>query len=51
MRFNTRLLHGEAEVRNAHGETLPPVSQVSAFRYDSMEELEDVSRHKRMGYA
>ena len=51
MRFNTRLLHGEAEVRNAHGETLPPVSQVSAFRYDSMEELEDVFRHKRMGYA
>ena len=51
MRFNTRLLHGNSVVRNPRGETLPPVSQVSAFRYDSMEELEQVFQHKRMGFA
>ncbi len=51
MQFNTRLLHGETNVPTMHGEILPPVSQVSAFRYDSMEELERVFHHKRMGYA
>lgn len=51
MRFNTRLLHGETIIPNAHRETLPPVSQVSAFSYDSMEELEQVFQHKRLGFA
>ncbi len=51
MQFNTRLLHGETSVPTMHGEILPPVSQVSAFRYDSMEDLERVFHHKRMGYA
>ena len=51
MRFNTGLLHGNSVTRNTHGETLPPISQVSAFRYDSMEELEQVFQHKRMGFA
>ena len=36
MQFNTRLLHGETSVPTMHGEILPPVSQVSAFRYDSI---------------
>lgn len=51
MQFNTRLLHAESSVPMMHGEILPPVSQVSAFRYDTMESLEQVFHHKRMGYA
>lgn len=30
---------------------MPPISQVNAFRYDSMEDLERVFQHKRMGFA
>ena len=49
--FNTGLLHG----RTAHGygqrEILPPISQVTAFCYENMEELEKVFAHKSMGYA
>ena len=51
MKFNTLLLHGKAATHNANGETLPPISQVNAFRYESMEELEKVFRHKRAGFA
>ena len=51
MEFNTRLLHGKAIVRNPSREILPPVSQVTAFRYENMEELEKVFQHKSMGYA
>ncbi|MBR5421197.1 MAG: O-acetylhomoserine aminocarboxypropyltransferase/cysteine synthase [Lachnospiraceae bacterium] len=51
MRFNTSLLHGKAIQKNPQGEILPPVSQVTAFCYESMEELEKVFQHKRMGYA
>lgn len=49
--FNTALLHGKTSTGYAQREILPPVSQVSAFRYDSMEELEKVFQHKAMGYA
>ena len=49
-RFNTKILHGFS-----HGygqrELLPPISQVTAFGYESMEELEKVFSHKAMGYA
>jgi len=51
MQFNTLLLHGKSVAHNAHGEILPPISQVSAFQYESMEELEKVFQHKRMGFA
>ena len=51
MHFNTKLLHGSSNIKNAQREILPPISQVSAFRYESMEELEKVFRHKSMGYA
>ena len=51
MQFNTLLLHGKSVAHNAHGEILPPISQVSAFRYENMEELEKVFQHKRMGFA
>lgn len=51
MRFNTKLLHGKTISKNANGDILPPISQVSAFQYDSMEELEKVFQHKKMGFA
>ncbi len=51
MQFDTKLLHGRAIKGYADREILPPISQVSAYRYDSMEELERVFAHKSMGYA
>ena len=50
MQFNTELLHSKT-TENPGREILPPVSQVSAFSYDNMEELESVFAHKSMGYA
>ena len=50
-RFNTRLLHGKAAAGYGNREILPPISQVTAFQYESMEELERVFAHKSMGYA
>ncbi|MBR6390919.1 MAG: O-acetylhomoserine aminocarboxypropyltransferase/cysteine synthase [Lachnospiraceae bacterium] len=49
--FNTKLLHGRTSAGYDQREILPPVSQVSAFQYESMEELEKVFEHKSMGYA
>lgn len=49
--FNTKLLHPKGNAAFADREILPPISQVSAFRYESMEELEKVFMHKSMGYA
>jgi len=51
MNFNTTLLHGKSIAQYPGREILPPVSQVAAFRYESMEELEKVFLHKSMGYA
>ena len=51
MQFNTQLLHGQPVNSEKFGEILPSISQVSAFRYDNMEELEKVFQHKKMGYA
>lgn len=51
MEFNTRLLHGKSIQSNPAREILPPVSQVTAFKYESMEELEKVFAHKSMGFA
>ncbi|MCR4586502.1 MAG: aminotransferase class V-fold PLP-dependent enzyme [Lachnospiraceae bacterium] len=51
MEFNTKLLHGKSISKHANREILPPISQVTAFRYESMEELEKVFAHKSMGYA
>ncbi len=50
-KFNTRLLHGKTATGYGQREILPPISQVTAFQYESMEELERVFRHKSMGYA
>ena len=51
MQFNTRLLHGKSVSAFPDRAILPPVSQVAAFRYESMEELEKVFHHQRNGYA
>lgn len=50
-RFNTGLLHGKVSGGYGQREILPPISQVSAFQYETMEELEKVFAHKSMGYA
>lgn len=49
MRFNTSLLH--ADLHSPNREILPPISQVSAFKYERMEDLERVFAHKSSGYA
>ena len=49
--FNTKLLHGKYTKDFGQREILPPISQVTAFQYESMEELEKVFAHKSMGYA
>ena len=51
MRFNTKLLHGTSIPKQPNREIVPPISQVSAFRYDRMEDLEKVFQHKNPGYA
>ena len=51
MNFNTKLLHGRAVKKYADGATLPQISQVSAFQYDSAAEQEDVFHHKAAGFA
>lgn len=51
IQFNTELLHGKETSGYAQREILPPISQVSAFQYESMEGLEKVFQHKSMGYA
>ncbi len=40
MKFNTKLLHNITRSIFAQREILPPISQVNAFKYDKMEELE-----------
>lgn len=51
MDFNTKLLHGKAVSDYADGATLPPVSQVSAFTYETAEQLEKVFNNRAPGYA
>ncbi|MBQ9719539.1 MAG: O-acetylhomoserine aminocarboxypropyltransferase/cysteine synthase [Oscillospiraceae bacterium] len=51
MEFNTKLLHGKAVKKYADGATLPQISQVSAFQYDSAEEQDKVFHHKAAGFA
>lgn len=51
MEFNTRILHGNAVKRYQNGATLPPISQVSAFAYETAEELEKVFENKAPGFA
>ena len=51
MKFNTQLLHGKAVQHYENGATLPSISQVSAFTYSNMEELEKVFAHRANGFA
>ncbi|MBQ4489592.1 MAG: O-acetylhomoserine aminocarboxypropyltransferase/cysteine synthase [Ruminobacter sp.] len=49
--FNTLLLHGKGTGGFAEREILPPVSQGTAFQYESMEDLESVFAHRKTGFA
>lgn len=51
MEFNTKVLHGNAEKKYQDGATIPPISQVSAFAYDTPEQLEKVFHNRAPGYA
>ncbi|MCD7824961.1 MAG: PLP-dependent transferase [Clostridiaceae bacterium] len=51
MEFNTKLLHGNAVKRYQDGATVPPISQVNAFSYDSAEQLEKVFDNRAPGFA
>lgn len=51
MEFSTRILHGKSAKRFGNGATLPPVSQVSAFSYETAEELEKVFSNRSPGFS
>ena len=51
MEFNTKVLHGNAGKKYQDGATIPPISQVSAFAYDTPEQLEKVFNNRAPGYA
>ncbi len=51
MDFNTRLLHGKSVGGYTQGATLPSISQVSAFTYETAEQLEKVCNNRAPGYA
>jgi O-acetylhomoserine (thiol)-lyase len=51
MEFNTKLLHGKGVTKNPDGSTVPPITQVSAFAYDTAEELEKVFDNRKPGFA
>ncbi|MCC8103510.1 MAG: PLP-dependent transferase, partial [Clostridiales bacterium] len=51
MEFSTKLLHGKEAKEYQNGATLPPISQVSAFSYESSETLEKVFQNRAPGFA
>ena len=51
MKFNTSLLHTVKPTKEDHGETQTPIYQVSAFAYDSAEQLEKVFNNKAAGFS
>ncbi len=51
MRFNTSLLHTVGPSKEEHGATQTPIYQVSAFAYDSAEQLEKVFNNKAPGFS
>lgn len=51
MEFTTKILHGNSAKKFDKGATFPPISQVSAFAYDSSEELEKVFAGKAAGFS
>lgn len=51
MNFNTKLLHGKSVGGYEQGATLPSISQVSAYTYQSSAQLEKVCNNRAPGYA
>ena len=51
MGINTKLIHPQKGADYENGQTLPPVSQVNAFTYESSAKLEKVFENKAFGYA
>ena len=51
MEFNTSLLHITDTDEYGNGSTLSPICQVSAFAYDSAEQLEKVFNNRAHGYS
>ena len=51
MNFNTQLLHGKSVGAYSFGATLPSISQVSAYTYETSEQLEKVCQNKAAGFA
>lgn len=51
MKFNTSLLHTVKPTKEDHGATQTPIYQVSAFAYDSAEQLEKVFNNKAAGFS
>lgn len=51
MGINTDLLHPGSDTSYAYGATLPPISQVNAFIYESSQDIERVFENKAPGYA
>lgn len=51
MGINTQLLHPDRGGKYENGATLPPISQVNAFLYDSSEKIERVFENKAPGFA
>lgn len=50
MEFNTKLLHGGVDRREAYGATLTPIYQSSAFEQQTALELEKIFENKAPGY-
>ena len=51
MGINTKLIHPEHGGKYENGATLPPVSQVNAFTYESSKQLEKVFANRAPGFA
>lgn len=51
MNFNTFLLHNDKSANHEYGATLPPIYQVSAFAYDTAEQLEKVFNQRASGFS
>lgn len=51
MDFNTRLLHSQSRKWNPEGSIIPPISQVSAFAYETSEDLEKVFTNRKPGFS
>ena len=51
MGFNTSLVHTDKPGSDNYGATMPPIYQVSAFAYDSAEQLEKIFNNRAPGFS